>query len=43
MVVVSALEKHFDGDFTQDQEKKSLSKVGHRGTKAENFAWHPTG
>ena len=25
------------------KKKKSLSNVGHRGTKAENFAWHPTG
>ena len=44
IVVGSVLEKHFDSDFTQDQKKKkSLSNVGHRGTKAENFAWHPTG
>ena len=25
------------------KKKKSLSNVGHRGTKAENFAWHTTG
>ena len=25
------------------KKKKSLSNVGHRGTKAENFAWHATG
>ena len=42
-VVGSVLEKHFDGDFSQDQEKRSPSNVGHRGTKAENLAWHATG
>ena len=27
----------------QIKKKKSLSNVGHRGTKAENLAWHSTG
>ena len=27
----------------QIEEKRSLSNVGHRGTKAENLAWHSTG
>ena len=27
----------------QIKKKRSLSNVGHRGTKAENLAWHPTG
>ena len=27
----------------QIKKKRSLSNVGHRGTKAENFAWHSTG
>ena len=27
----------------QVKEKRSLSNVGHRGTKAENLAWHSTG
>ena len=39
----SVLEKHFDGDFIPDQEKKITSNVGHRGTKADNLAWHSTG
>ena len=44
IVVGSVLEKHFDGDFyPQIKRKKSLSNVGHRGTKAENLAWHSTG
>ena len=38
-IIVVGSEKHFDGDFTPD----SLSNVGHRGTKAENLAWHSTG
>ena len=43
IVVGSVLKKHFDGYFTPDQEKRSLSNVGHRGAKAENLACHPTG
>ena len=27
----------------QIKKKRSLSNVGHRGTKAENLAWHATG
>ena len=42
IVVVSVLEKHFDGDFTKIKKKRSLSNVGHRGTKPENLAWHST-
>ena len=29
--------------FPQIKKMRSLSNVGHRGTKAENLAWHSTG
>ena len=43
--VGSVLEKHFSLTMILPQIKKKrlLSNVGHRGTKAENLAWHPTG
>ena len=41
-LVGSVLEKHFDGDFTPDQEKKITFKRWPPGTKVENLAWHST-
>ena len=41
IVVGFVLVKHFDGDFTEDKEI-SLSNISHRGTKAQNLAWHST-
>ena len=43
IVVGSVLEKHFDGDFTQDQEKEITFKLATGVPKAENLAWHSTG
>ena len=43
IVVGSVLESTLTVILPQIKKKRSLSNVGHRGTKAENLAWHSTG